>query len=167
MSSAKDIKPAGGPARPRCPPPSPEGASRRAEELQTGPCELQAPVNTQHPPSRPGGPGCRRRLGSDSAFWDRPGLERQRENRREPRGARVREGLGLAFHPLTLIRNANTVQLPLQPAARDTLCPLLSLPLYSSLQLREDLEMGWAVPTGALGELKEVLSSIDNEGPGS
>lgn len=91
------------------------------------------------------------------------------KNWREPRGAEVGEGLGLAFHPLTLIRNVNTGRLTPQPAARDTLCPLLSLPLYSSLQLREDLGGGaGAVLTGApLGELKEVLSSIDNEEPGS
>lgn len=40
--------------------PSPEitvAAARRAELLQTGPCELQAPVNTRHPPRRPSGPG--------------------------------------------------------------------------------------------------------------
>lgn len=130
MISAKDIKPAGGPVRPQSPLPSPEitvAEERRAEELQTGPWAPQAPVNTQHPPSRPGGPGCRRWLGSDSAFWDRPGLGRQRE---ELEGAPGSRDGGRAWPCLPALDTHRECE---YSSARSAACSLQSSAVLTSL----------------------------------
>lgn len=87
-------------------------------------------------PAGPVAPGAGGGLGVTALSGTDLGWGGRERNWREPQGAGVGEGLGLAFQPLTLIGNVNTVQLALQPAACS---PLLSLPLYSSLQLREDL----------------------------
>lgn len=63
----------------------------------------------------------------------------------------------------TLIRNANTALLALQPETPSVLCcPHLSAPVSTSEISREG-----AVLAGGFGELEEVLPSICNQGPGS
>lgn len=96
----------------------------------------------------------------------RAGVAEREHGRQEgARGAEDASGgreLCLAFHP-TLIRNANTVLLALQPETPSVLCcPHLSAPVSTSEISREG-----AVLAGGFGESEEVLPSISNQGPGS
>ena len=120
-----------------------------------GPCELQAPVTAQSPPSSPGGPGGGVSLGVTSLPRMSLGGGGRQGERGEREGAwELGVGRGaLSCLPPPPSLGMGVFSLLWQP---DTLCLLLSSPLRSSLQLREDLKGRGSAGRGMWGAKTSV-----------